>query len=267
MGLNKIRATIGVAAGKGGVGKSTLCVNLALALAQCGAKVGILVADLYGPSIGKMLPFQTPLREENGWVVPASCFGIEYISLSLFKTGQEAMIVRAPIANQIIDEFLSTVAWSELDLLLIDFPPGTGDIQLTLMQKAALDGALLVSTPQEVAYLDVEKAYQMFKKMNVDVLGLVENMSYLQMNDEKMYPFGKEASTAFIKKHNLTLLSQIPLEAKISSCCDLGKNLFDEPLCRAQTVYQTLAKELFLMLMKKTNQKLTSIELMWKEMV
>lgn len=266
MTLNHFPKIVGIAAGKGGVGKSTVTVNLALALALRGTKVGILDADLYGPSLTKMLPPEKGLEEKEGRIIPAFSKGIEYVSLSLFKTGQEAMIVRAPIANQIIEEFLTEVSWSNPDILLIDFPPGTGDIQLTLMQKARLTGALLVTTPQEVSLLDVTKAFQMFRKLQVDVLGVIENMSYMTASSgEKLFPFGSGGGEKFAKEHGLPFLGKIPLEQKIAACCDSGESFFEGHSSEATKEYEKMAKELLFTLMQKEKNKLPAVELLWKD--
>lgn len=172
-----IKHVLAIAAGKGGVGKSTVAVHLALSLEKKGFKVGLLDADLYGPSIRHMLKEQQlPTQSEENKVVPALAKGISYISMDFFLKEEEASLLRAPIANSIISQFLSGVAWGDLDYLLIDFPPGTGDIQLTLAQQADISGAILVTWPQELALLDVRKAMSHFVKSNIPILGVIENM-------------------------------------------------------------------------------------------
>lgn len=241
---------IAIAAGKGGVGKSTVTVNLALALTLQGARVGILDADLYGPSIGKMLPEDRCLALEGEFLIPAEGHRIQYISLAHFPMGKKATIVRAPIANQIICDFLNQVKWSHLDFLLIDFPPGTGDIQLTLMQQASLSGAILVTTPQEIALLDVEKAYQMFLEMQVPVLGVVENMSYLE-GISRIYPYGSGGGSKISLKHGLQLFGEFPLDPNISACCDNSESLFEKfPGSISTTLFDKLAKDVQLKLME-----------------
>ena len=161
---NNIKHVVAIAAGKGGVGKSTVTVNLALALQSLGKRVGILDADIYGPSVRKMLPEEQPPAQQGNQLIPATCHGgIRMMSMAYFRTEKEAAAVRAPVATGIIKQFLQTIVWGELDYLLIDFPPGTGDIQLTLSQQAHLVGALMVTTPQEVALLDVRKAMHLFE--------------------------------------------------------------------------------------------------------
>jgi ATP-binding protein involved in chromosome partitioning len=261
---------IGVAAGKGGVGKSSVTVNLALALAASGARVGILDADLYGPSIGKMLPKAKAMEEIEGWMIPAEGLGIHYISLAHFPMGQKATIVRAPIANQIISEFLHHVKWPDLDFLLIDFPPGTGDIQLTLMQQASLIGTILVTTPQEVALLDVRKAYQMFKEMQVPVLGVIENMSYFEeTSNKKVYPFGQGGGRSFCLECDLKLIGEIPIDPHISNCCDQGCSLIERFPGNSSTIlFEKIAREIQLSLItNKLEEKevVKSFELIWDE--
>lgn len=223
----KIKAILAVAAGKGGVGKSTVSVNLALALREMGLKVGLLDADVYGPSLQQMLPegmepANNPENEER--LLPGMTFGMPFISVAHFRKG--AAIVRAPMANQIIDQFLHTVDWGALDYLIVDFPPGTGDIQLSLMQKAPLAAALVVTTPQVVATLDVRKAMQLFQKMHVPLLGVVENMSFLE-GTERIYPFGKGGGESLAKEFQIPLLGQIPIEPLLSQCGDEGSSLFE----------------------------------------
>ncbi|MEI8300921.1 MAG: Mrp/NBP35 family ATP-binding protein [Chlamydiota bacterium] len=241
---------IAIAAGKGGVGKSTITVNLALALASQGACVGILDADLYGPSIGKMLPENRKLVLEDEFLIPAEGHGIYYVSLAHFSLGKKAVIVRAPIANQIICDFLNQVRWPCLDFLLIDFPPGTGDIQLTLMQKTSLSGAILVTTPQEIALLDVEKAYQMFQQMQVPILGVVENMSYLEASP-RIYPYGSGGGKKISLQHELKFFGELPLDPHISACCDNSESLFEKfPSSTSTVFFNQLAKDVQLSLME-----------------
>jgi len=226
---SKIKTILAIAAGKGGVGKSTVSVNLALALKEKGYRVGLLDADVYGPSLEQMIPcgmepVEDPQNPEK--LLPALAFGIPFISVAHFK--REATIVRAPIANSILDEFLHTVEWGELDFLLIDFPPGTGDIQLTLMQKACISAAILVTTPQAVATLDVRKALQLFLQMGIPILGVVENMSYFEEEGKKFFPFGSGGGQALAKEFAVPFLGAIPIDSKISEMGDLGESLFEK---------------------------------------
>lgn len=227
--LSTIKAVIGIAAGKGGVGKSTVTVNLALALKEKGCRVGILDADLYGPSIRKMLP-EDKLPTQKGQVIqPAVCQGIKIVSISYFRKESEATAVRAPIANGLIQQFIQNVDWGELDFLLIDFPPGTGDIQITLSQKANLLGAVIVTTPQEVALLDVRKSISLFELVKVPLLGVVENMSYFKPADncEPLYPFGRGGGEKLAAEFTMPILGKLPLDPILCICGDKGESLFN----------------------------------------
>lgn len=224
----KIKNIIAIAAGKGGVGKSTITVNLALTLQHLGYKVGILDADLYGPSLRKMLLEETlPVQKDNK-LIPALCNQIPIISFAFFRREDEAAAMRAPIANNIINQFLNNVEWGSLDYLLIDFPPGTGDIQMTLGQKGNLSGAIVVTTPQEVSVIDVKKAIHLFEQLNIPLIGVVENMSYYyeKASDKKVYIFGKEGGTNLAKESKVPFLGEIPLDPLICQFADQGSSLF-----------------------------------------
>jgi ATP-binding protein involved in chromosome partitioning len=226
---NKINWVIGVAAGKGGVGKSSLTVNLALALQASGYRVGVLDADLYGPSIRTMLPESRLPEEREGRLVPAMSHGIACMSIAYFFPSSQGAVVRAPIANGWITRFLQNVDWGDLDFLLIDFPPGTGDIQITLSQTAELTGALLVTTPQEIALQDVRKCLYMFHHVKVPIVGVVENMSFYQpsLGAEKVYLFGKGGGEKLAMEANVPIIGKIPLDPLIGEHLDNGKSLFD----------------------------------------
>lgn len=207
-----MKNVIAIASGKGGVGKSTTTVNLALALAKEKNKVGILDADIYGPSVRHMLPEDTPPKEEGNKIIPANSNGIKYISLDLFSG--EAALVRAPIANSFIEQFTKKVDWEGLDYLLIDLPPGTGDIHLTLLQNMLVHSAIIVTTPQKLAMIDVAKSVQMFKSLDVPILGVVENMSGSFL--------GVGGGEEFAKAQSLPFLCAIPIEAEIAAAGDDG---------------------------------------------
>ncbi|HRD55596.1 MAG TPA: Mrp/NBP35 family ATP-binding protein [Parachlamydiaceae bacterium] len=266
--LSTIKSIVAIAAGKGGVGKSTVTVNLALALKKMGRSVGILDTDIYGPSIRMMLPEDLCPKQKGETIIPAMCRGIPMISMAYFRPENEAAVVRAPIATGIIKQFLKNVVWGELDYLLIDFPPGTGDIQLTLAQEAKLSSALLVTTPQNVAVLDVRKAMHMFGQVNIPILGVVENMSYfLGKENEKVPIFGQGGGAALAQESGVPFLGQIPLDPNICAFGDLGKSLFEEE--SGQTAALT-----FLEIAKQTEYHLELLKsfsgepfhLAWKEM-
>ncbi len=222
-----IKAVIAIAAGKGGVGKSTVTVNLALALKQLGFAVGILDSDIYGPSVRKMLPEEVLPSQQGDRIVPAQCLGIKMISMAYFRKENEAAVVRAPIANSLVTQFIRNVEWGQLDYLLIDFPPGTGDVQLTLSQQANLTGAVMVTTPQEVALLDVRKAIHLFDQVKVPILGIVENMSFYKESplSPPVYLFGRGGGERLASEFGVSLLGSIPIDPLISKCGDEGTSL------------------------------------------
>lgn len=270
--LAKVRHIVAVVAGKGGVGKSTLSLNLALYFRSKGARVGLMDADLYGPSLRKMLPEKTaPLQhpEVQERIIPAESNGIKLISMAFFLRENDPASVRAPIANGIVKQFIHLVDWEELDFLFIDFPPGTGDIQLTLMQEGRLSGVVIVTTPQEIALLDVARAAEMMRQGQVPLIGVVENMSYLLTAEgEKVFPFGQGGGERFARENGLFFLGQVPLEAALSRCCDEGKSLFeDAPDSHAVKSFSSIAeqvKEQLEAFEKLGQNSLKNFELLWK---
>lgn len=269
-----IGATLAIAAGKGGVGKSTVTVNLALALQERGYAVGILDSDLYGPSVRKMLPEERLPSQRGEFLLPALCFGMPVISMAYFKHDRQATAVRAPIANGIITQFIEKVVWGNLDYLLIDFPPGTGDLQLTLSQKGGLTAALMVTTPQEVALLDVRRAIALFTQTRVPILGIVENMSYFEPTGSttRVYPFGRGGGERLAREIDVPLLATVPLDPAVSERGDKGFSLFvddgDGPPPAAEA-FRSLASRVVATLppLKATaTEGLHTFELIWKEM-
>ena len=225
-----IKRVIAVAAGKGGVGKSTVTVNLARALSERGAKVGILDTDIYGPSVRRMLPEDRAPVREGEFIIPAICDGISVVSMAYFCQEAEPTAVRAPIVNKIISQFIREVDWGGLDYLLIDFPPGTGDIQLTLGQIASLTCALMVTTPQELALMDVRKAAVVFNMVKVPVLGVIENLSYYYCSEskEKKSLFGSGGGARLSHELGVPLLGELPIDPHLGTCSDQGKSIFSE---------------------------------------
>lgn len=210
-----VRHVIAVASGKGGVGKSTVSANLAVALAANGRRVGLCDCDLYGPSMALMFGAnEEPRADQEDRIIPVQRHGIQLMSMGLLVQDDSAVIVRGPLATRYIQQLLRQVAWGDLDYLILDLPPGTGDIQLTIVQTVALDGALIVTTPQEVALIDARKAGTMFAKVNVPVLGIVENMSYfLCPNDGNRYAiFGSGGGAREAKRLGVPLLGEIPID-------------------------------------------------------
>jgi ATP-binding protein involved in chromosome partitioning len=230
--LKKIRYIVAVAAGKGGVGKSSVAVHLAISLKKKGYEVGVFDADIYGPSLGLMMPLNACMEQdlEGRGIRPGIAHGIKTMSMAYLRSSEETLMARAPVANGLILECAKQVCWEELDYLIIDFPPGTGDIQLTLMQTFPFSGAVLVTTPQEVAALDVKKAAKMFDQMGVPIIGIVENMAYFlnPINGEKHYVFGQEGGKKLEKDLGVPILGQIPLDPQLSRCSDKGLSLLEE---------------------------------------
>lgn len=267
----KIKYIIGVAAGKGGVGKSTVAVNLALAVHKLGYSVGIMDADVYGPSIRKMLlPNAPPRKKGDVFFIPANCQGIKVMSLAFFREDFEAAAVRAPIANSLITQFISNVEWGELDYLFIDFPPGTGDIQLTLCQKANLTCGIMVTTPQEIALLDVRKAIHLFQQLSIPILGVVENMSYyLHQSGEKIEIFGSGGGEKLAREHGVPLLGTIPIDPFICQCGDSGKNLLEDENSISVSTYMELGKNVIHhveSLVDSSKNFVKDFTLVWREM-
>lgn len=218
---------IAIAAGKGGVGKTTVTAMIALCLNELGFRVGIIDADVYGPSIGFIFSSDEKPKVRNGKVIPVKTFGVSTMSSSHLGFVSEPVSVRAPIANHMISQFVDEVDFGELDFLLYDFPPGTGDVQLTLLQRVTFDEAILVTTPQVLSLCDVEKALLMFQKFQVKTLGLVENMAYvLTETMTKLYPFGRGYVEKFCEKYGLSLLGKLGLDEKISYSLDHQKNIY-----------------------------------------
>ncbi len=205
---------LGVLAGKGGVGKSTITAELALALNKEGYKVGVLDADIYGPSIRHLLPEDALPQAVGDKVLPADSKGVSVISSAYFPKGRGPTGVRAPIANQIIAQFIEEVEWGSLDVLLVDFPPGTGDVQITLMQRLFFNGAIVVTTPEKLSLLDVRKSMDMCLQMGVPLLGVLENMSYFPNPDSETrhYLFGKEGGKALAEEFGVPLIGEIPID-------------------------------------------------------
>lgn len=268
-----VRNVIAIAAGKGGVGKSSVTVNLGLALQQLGFSVGIMDTDLYGPSIRKMLPEERMPSQKGQTIIPALCQGIRMISMAYFRKENEAAAVRAPIANGLITQFIKNVSWGDLDYLLIDFPPGTGDVQLTLSQQANLTGAIMVTTPQEVALMDVRKAMHLFEQVKVPIIGIVENMSYYfhKKTDETLYLFGKGGGERLAKESGFPFLGAIPIDPSLCHSGDSGQSIFNEGNQEAAHIaskFIDLAKQMnaHLSIMKaRTGKYLPNFELEWKE--
>jgi ATP-binding protein involved in chromosome partitioning len=223
-----VRHIIAIASGKGGVGKSTVAANLSLALAGTGAKVGLLDCDLYGPSIPLMFGSnERPMADDDNTIIPVERDGLKLMSMGFLLEDGSPAVLRGPMVTRYTQQFLKQVAWAPLDYLILDLPPGTGDIQLTIVQTIALSGAIIVTTPQEVALIDARKATGMFQKTNVPVLGLIENMSYfLCPSDGVRYDiFGQGGGEREAARLQVPLLGQIPLEIALRESGDIGRPL------------------------------------------
>ncbi len=220
-----VKNIIAVSSGKGGVGKSTVAVNLAVALALDGAKVGIMDADVYGPNVPLMLGTGYDQPEVfEGKLVPIEAHGVKMISMAVLVPPDKPMILRGPMLHGVVRQFLSDVNWGELDYLIVDMPPGTGDVQLSLAQLVPVQGAVLVTTPQEVSLSDVRRAVKMFETVNVPVLGVIENMSYFIAPDtgNKYEIFGKGGGQSLCDEYGLNLLGQVPLGMEVREGGDSG---------------------------------------------
>lgn len=244
------KKVIAVSSNKGGVGKSTVAVNLAFALKNLGKKVGILDADIYGPSMPMLLnkrdakPGATPEKK----ILPIDAYGIPFISFGLFINEKDPVIWRGPMLGGVLNQFLFDVAWEDLDYLIIDLPPGTGDMQLSMVQATDIDGAIVVSTPQDIAILDTRKGLNMFTQVKIPVLGMVENMSYFAPDDapgKKYYIFGEGGVRKAAEELNVNLLAEIPLELALREGSDKGFPYMNEKKYEGRPVwnaYMSLAK-------------------------
>lgn len=262
-----IKHIIAIASGKGGVGKSTIAVNLAVALSKLGFRTGILDADIYGPSIPIMFDLldERPLAEKRGAsdvILPAEKYGLKIMSIGFFIEPSQALIWRGPMASNALNQLFRSTDWGELDFLVVDMPPGTGDIHLTLVQDMPVTGVAIVSTPQHVAVADARKAYNMFssEKIKVPVLGLIENMSWftpLELPEKKYYLFGKEGTRHLAMELGLELLGEIPIVESIRESSDQGIPIAlsenSHPVVHA---FELLAKNIVLQVEKNTGKKL-----------
>lgn len=271
--LSGIRHILAVYSGKGGVGKSTVTANLAVALAKQGLKVGVLDADIYGPSMNLMFGIsEAPRVNPDRTIFPVSVAeGIRVVSMAMFAESDQAVIWRGPMASQMIRNFLSRVHWGQLDVLLLDMPPGTGDIQLTITQMAPLQGSIIVTTPQEVSVLDARKGLKMFQSVQVPVLGIVENMSYFVCDncDKHHYIFRSGGGESVARELGIPFLAEIPLEPQIADGGDEG-----EPVALSQKgkfgprVFASLARQVLELLEEEEEKGATLgvVNMKWEEL-
>jgi ATP-binding protein involved in chromosome partitioning len=224
--IEGVKNLVAVASGKGGVGKTTVAVNLAIALRRLGATVGLLDADVYGPNVPIMLNTdEQPQALSERQIVPVEAYGLKLISMGLLNPGDRPMIWRGPMLHSVMQQFLRSVVWGELEYLIVDLPPGTGDVQLSLIQTVPVTGAIVVTTPSVVALADVRKAIEMFRQVNVDVLGIVENMSYLNCPhcQGRIDVFGHGEGRRIAEAYGVPLLGEIEIEPLIRIGGDSGK--------------------------------------------
>lgn len=221
-----VKKIIAVSSGKGGVGKSTVALNLAVSMARSGHKVGLLDADIYGPSLPRMagaINQKVELRDDKK-LEPIQRYGLKLMSIGFLVEEDLAIVWRGPMLFKAMDQFLRDVAWGELDYLLVDLPPGTGDIQLSLAQKVPVAGAIAISTPQDVALADVKKAIDMWSRVSVPLLGVVENMSWMVMpgTEERVQLFPRGSMDTYLREHGIAKLGEIPFNPKVGVGCEAG---------------------------------------------
>jgi ATP-binding protein involved in chromosome partitioning len=240
------RFTIAISSAKGGVGKSTFAINLAMALKNLGSKVGILDADIYGPSLPKMMNINQKPEGDGNNLTPIEKYGVQCISIGFLVDEETPMIWRGPMVTNAIRTFTQKVLWNNLDFLIIDMPPGTGDTQLTFSQEIKIDGAVIISTPQEIALLDVKRGIKMFDKLKVKILGLIDNMSHFDGDDGKKYNiFGEGGVERIAKEYDKNFLGKIPIDPDVGKAADNGKPLVEENLKhKISKVYLELAKKI-----------------------
>ncbi len=280
----KVKNVIPVASGKGGVGKSTVSANLAVTLAKLGFRVGLMDADVYGPSIPTLMGVHEPPKQQGeGKIAPHSRFGVKMISIGFFLPKGEAVIWRGPMLHKTVDQFLGSVDWGELDYLIVDLPPGTGDIQLSLCQKIPLSGAVIVSTPQDLAFEVAEKAISMFQKLNTPILGLIENMSGFVCKKCGSHEdvFGEGGAKRHAESRGIPFLGSIPLATELRIASDQGTPLVDQaPDSPGGKAFFDIAKNLLAELTERSEGKYSdtkqypkevrqvekdSIEIAWKD--
>jgi ATP-binding protein involved in chromosome partitioning len=238
-----VQNIIAIGSGKGGVGKSTVAVNLAITLAKLGYATGLMDADVYGPNVPLMMGIQQQPHAVGQRIQPLESYGVRLMSMAFLNPGDKPLVWRGPMLNSVIQQFLRNVDWGQLDYLIIDLPPGTGDVQLTLIQTTPLTGAVIVTTPSDVSLEDARKAVNMFEQVREPVLGIVENMSYLEHNGEKLYIFGKGGGARTAEKMRVPLLGEIPLDPKTREGGDSGKPIATLTEPNAQTaLFEKLAR-------------------------
>ena len=244
--INGTKFTIAISSAKGGVGKSTFATNLALALKQIGCRVGLLDADIYGPSIPKMFGINEKPKSDGKKLEPVIRYDIQCMSIGFLTDEKTPMIWRGPMVTSAIKTFTQQVNWKDLDFIIVDMPPGTGDTQLTFSQGIEMNGAIIVSTPQEVALLDVKRGIKMFDKLGVKILGLIDNMSFFTGDDGKKYPiFGEGGVKRTAEEFDKEFLAEIPIDPDVGKFGDQGKPIVESnPNNKISQIYINLAKKI-----------------------
>ena len=258
--MKNIKNIVVVSSGKGGVGKSTVSTNLAISLSQKKLNVGLFDADIYGPSIPKMLnTTKKPKISKEKKIIPYETYGIKSMSIGNLIEETKPVIWRGAMVVRALNQMLNDITWGELDFLIIDLPPGTGDIQLSLCQSLNINGAIIVSTPQEISLIDVRKAINMFRKVNVRIFGIIENMSFLMQEKKKIFVFGKDGGLNESKRQNISFLGRIPILPEISSCSDAGKPVVLNQESDATLAYKNISENFLKELSKNVNAEETRI--------
>ncbi|KAF0247758.1 MAG: ATP-binding protein involved in chromosome partitioning [bacterium] len=262
-----VKNVVAVSSGKGGVGKSTVAVNLSVALAAMGAKVGLLDTDIYGPNVPIMMGSIEEPKVRGKKILPREAYNVKFMSVGLLNRGDQAVVWRGPMLHRLLEQFLRDVEWGELDYLIVDMPPGTGDVQLSLAQLVPVSGAVLVTTPQEVALADVRKAHNMFQQVGVTIVGIVENMSYFSCPNclEKHEIFGSGGGEELAEKFEVKLLGKIPISLGIREGGDLGVPIVagapDSPQAQAfSQAAEALATQLSILALKPTRLPILNFE-------
>ena len=244
--ISGTKFTIAISSAKGGVGKSTFATNLALALKNLGCKVGLLDADIYGPSLPKLFSINQKPESDGSNLKPIVKYDIQCMSIGFLTDEQTPMIWRGPMVTSTIKTFAQKVSWNNLDFIIVDMPPGTGDTQLTFSQEISLDGVIIISTPQEIALQDVIRGIQMFDKLKVKIIGLVDNMSYFKGDDGKKYPiFGEGGVKRTANEFSKEFLGEIPIDPQVGKQGDLGKPIVESnPENEISKIYFNLANKI-----------------------
>ena len=244
--INGTKFTIAISSAKGGVGKSTFATNLALALKKSGCKIGLLDADIYGPSLPKLFSINEKPKSDGKTLIPILKYDIQCMSIGFLTEEQTPMIWRGPMVTSAIKTFTQKVAWKDLDFIIVDMPPGTGDTQLTFSQEIKMDGVIIISTPQEIALQDVKRGIRMFDKLGVKIIGLIDNMSYFVGDDGKKYPiFGEGGVKRTADEFNKEFLGEIPINPEVGKLGDLGTPIVEsKPEHEISKIYIDFAKKI-----------------------